>query len=105
MAWFRNHYECDECGAKWTDEWSCMCDDDCRQCGARHMSPHNSDDLTEIIEERGSDFVVLRSPNTAEHLPAYFEIGKFTTHEQAAAFLADSTEEWAEQVRPHQFAQ
>jgi predicted nucleic acid-binding Zn-ribbon protein len=52
MAWFRNYYKCVRCGSEWTDEWSCMCDDDCRQCGARHMSPYNSDDLTEIVRER-----------------------------------------------------
>jgi hypothetical protein len=59
------------------------------------MSPNESDDLTEIIEERGSEFLVLRSPDTAEHLPDYYEVGKFATHEQAAAHLAESTEEWA----------
>jgi len=65
-----------------------MCDDDCRRCGARHMSPHQSDDLTEIIEARGAEFVVLRSPDTAEHLPDYSEIAKFSTREQAEAYLA-----------------
>ena len=87
MAWFRNHYKCACCGSVWTDEWSCMCDDDCRRCGARHMSPYESDDLTEIIEARGAEFVVLRSPDTAEHLPDYSEIAKFSTNEQAEAYL------------------
>lgn len=43
---FLNYYECDRCGHKWQDEWSCTCDDDCPKCGARHMSPYNSDDLS-----------------------------------------------------------
>ena len=43
-AWFRNFYKCAECGRKWTDEWSAMCDDDCPHCGARHMSPYKSTD-------------------------------------------------------------
>ncbi|MFN3348765.1 hypothetical protein [Pseudorhodoplanes sp.] len=77
MAWFLNHYECDRCGYGWTDEWSCMCDDDCPRCGARHMSPSDSDDLTKIIEPRESAFVVLCSPETAEHDPDYRELGTF----------------------------
>jgi hypothetical protein len=64
-----------------------MCDDDCPHCGARHMSPFHSEDLTEIIEERGPTFVVLRSPDTAEHTPSYVEVGNFETRAQAAAYL------------------
>jgi predicted nucleic acid-binding Zn-ribbon protein len=92
MAWFRNYYKCANCGSKWKDEWSCMCDDDCRRCGARHMSPYESDDLTDIVEERGREFVVLRSPKSAEHVPDYLEIAKFSTLEQAESYL-----EWLDQ--------
>lgn len=42
---FRNYYRCARCGHEWTDEWSAMCDDDCPQCGARHMSPYRSEDM------------------------------------------------------------
>jgi DNA-directed RNA polymerase subunit RPC12/RpoP len=45
MAWFRNHYRCARCGHEWSDEWSATCDDDCPNCGARHMSPYKSDDI------------------------------------------------------------
>jgi hypothetical protein len=88
MAWFLNHYECDECEKEWTDEWSCMCDDDCPHCGARHMSPHESEELTHVIEQDGSQFVVLWSPETAEHDPDYRELGRFPTQAEAEAFLA-----------------
>jgi len=44
MALFRNFYRCYECGHEWTDVWSATCDDDCSQCGARHMSPYKSED-------------------------------------------------------------
>ena len=88
MAWFRNHYTCARCHTDWTDEWSCMCDDDCPHCGARHMSPHESDDLTEVIEASDGAFIVLWSPETAEHDPAYCELGRFPTRPQAEAFLA-----------------
>ena len=50
MAWFLNVYRCDRCKRIWTDEWSCMCDDDCPHCGARHMSPCHSEDMTEFID-------------------------------------------------------
>jgi DNA-directed RNA polymerase subunit RPC12/RpoP len=87
MAWFLNYYRCAECGSGWKDEWSCMCDDDCPYCGARHMSPEKSDDLTEVIRRRGDTFVILRSPRGAEHSPEYLEIAKFSTREEAEAFL------------------
>ena len=74
MAWFRNYYVCESCGWEWTDEWSSTSDDDCPDCGARHMSPYESDDLTEVVEQRDGKFVALRSPESAEHVPDYQEI-------------------------------
>jgi hypothetical protein len=88
MAWFLNHYKCARCNRRWTDEWSCMCDDDCPHCGARHMSPCKSDDLTHVIEKDGDKFTVLWSPETAEYDPDYRELGTFRTRLQAEAFLA-----------------
>lgn len=87
MAWFRNYYLCDRCDSTWEDEWSCMCDDDCPHCGARHMTPFKSHDLTELILREGRKFVVLWSPETAEHDPAYRELGRFATRREAEAFL------------------
>jgi hypothetical protein len=66
-----------------------MCDDDCPACGARHMSPDDSDDLTEMIARRGEEFVVLRSPDTAECTPDYREVAVFPTFEAAEASLDD----------------
>jgi LmbE family N-acetylglucosaminyl deacetylase len=88
MAWYRNFYECAHCGAEWEDEWSCMCDDDCPDCGARHMSPYDADELTEIISEEAGQFVVLWSPETAGHDADYRELGRFATRADAEAFLA-----------------
>lgn len=87
MAWFLNHYKCARCGSDWTDEWSCMCDDDCPHCGARHMSPTESDDLTAIVEPEGDEFLVLESPDSAEHDPDYGEIGRFRSRQDAEDFL------------------
>jgi predicted nucleic acid-binding Zn-ribbon protein len=42
---FRNFYRCERCGHTWTDVWSATCDDDCPHCGARHMSPYQSEDV------------------------------------------------------------
>ena len=52
------------------------------------MSPYESDDLTEIIEEHEGKFIVLRSPDTAEHASSYDEIASFSTMEEAEAYLA-----------------
>ena len=51
MAWFRNYYKCERCGSHWADEWSATCDDDCPRCGARHMSPYESEDVEEGEDE------------------------------------------------------
>ncbi len=87
MAWFLNLYKCAKCRRRWTGEWSCMCDDDCPHCGARHMSPYQSEDLTVVVEQEGSEFVVLESPETAEHDPDYRELGRFATEADAAKFV------------------
>jgi len=38
-----NHYCCPECDHEWADEWSCAADDDCVNCGARHITPYFSE--------------------------------------------------------------
>ena len=87
MAWFHNYYVCGRCDRTWEDQWSCTCDDDCPHCGARHMSPFKSDDLTEVILREGKKFIVLWSPETAGHDPDYRELGRFATRREAEAFL------------------
>lgn len=88
MAWFRNHYSCEQCNGTWSDEWSCMCDDDCPFWGARHMSPYKSNDLTEVVQRDGDKYVALVSPETAEYDPDYRKLGSFPTRAVAKAFLA-----------------
>jgi hypothetical protein len=88
MAWFLNNYTCYRCDKDWSDAWSCTCDDDCPYCGARHSTPVDSDDLTVVVETDGSEFVVLRPPDTAEHDPDYREVGRFPTRVMAEEFLA-----------------
>jgi predicted nucleic acid-binding Zn-ribbon protein len=88
MACFLNNYTCYRCGEDWSDAWSCMCDDECPHCGARDATAVNSDDLTLVVVPDGSEFVVLHSPDTAEHDPDYREVGRFPTREQAQEFLA-----------------
>lgn len=90
MAWFLNHYICARCYRRWSNDWSCMCDDDCPHCGARHTSPDKSDDLTSIIMRENDAFAVLVSPAEAEHDPAYQRIARFPTYAEAEAFQ-DST--------------
>lgn len=87
MAWYRNYYKCARCQYEWQDEWSCNCDDDCPHCDARHVSPHEADDLTEIIEQDGDELIVRRSPQTAGHYPDYRDLARFATLAEAEAFL------------------
>lgn len=87
MAWFRNHYECYRCDQVWDDEWSCEVDDDCPHCGARHTSPFESEDLTYIIDDEGTHFVVLKSPDEAEDAPAYREVIRFLSKSWAEAYI------------------
>jgi hypothetical protein len=51
------------------------------------MSPFDSENLTELVEQDGNEFVAIRSPNTAEHDPDYRELGRFSTHGEAEEFL------------------
>jgi hypothetical protein len=90
MAWFLNFYRCARCKRIWTDERSCTCDDECPHCGARDMSPFDTEDLTSLIEEEDKAFVVFLSPETAEHKPNYRELGRFKTREEAEEFLASA---------------
>ncbi|WP_316194242.1 hypothetical protein [Bradyrhizobium sp. SZCCHNRI3052] len=90
MAWFLNFYRCERCAQAWTDEWSCMCDDECPHCGARDMSPSWSEDLTELILRNEDCFVVLRSADDAEDEPSYEELGRFSSRAKAEEFLAAS---------------
>jgi hypothetical protein len=51
------------------------------------MRPYDSDDLTEIIEEREGQFLVYRSLVSAGHYPNYERIAKFPTLTQAKMYL------------------
>ena len=44
MPDFINHYRCPRCQNEWSDRWSATCDEDCPNCGLRHISPYRSDD-------------------------------------------------------------
>lgn len=41
---FRNYYRCPGCGHEWDDVWDGQPDDDCPNCGKRHISPYTSED-------------------------------------------------------------
>lgn len=49
MAWFLNHYRCEECNVDWSDEWDATCDDECPECGVSY-TPVSSDDLPDEEE-------------------------------------------------------
>ena len=55
------------------------------------MSPFDSENLSELIEQDGNEFVAIRSSRSAEHDPDYQEVGRFPTLEAAEEFLASMT--------------
>lgn len=40
-----NHYLCPMCDHEWSDTWSCAVDDDCPECGARAITPYDSEEV------------------------------------------------------------
>jgi hypothetical protein len=54
------------------------------------MSPFDSENLTELIEQDGSEYVAIRSSRSAEHDPDYREVGRFPNRETAEEFLAST---------------
>jgi len=48
--WYENRYDCSECNAAWTDEWSCMCNDRCPECDCE-TQPTSSIDLSQPLTE------------------------------------------------------
>ncbi len=87
MAWYLKHYECDQCGCTWTDEWSCACNDRCPSCNAE-IEPYEDENLTYVVEPLPDGmFVVLFSPPSAESSPDYRPIGTFFTETGARVFI------------------
>lgn len=41
---FLNHYKCPNCSSEWSVKWECQVDDECGECGTRHVSPYASED-------------------------------------------------------------
>jgi hypothetical protein len=56
----------------------------------RDMTPFNSEDLTELVEQDGDEFVATHSPDSAEHDPDYRELGRFPTRAEAEECLASA---------------
>jgi hypothetical protein len=52
------------------------------------MSPYESTDLTDIVVIEENAYVVLRSPETADHRPKYVELARFPSMAEAMAFIA-----------------
>jgi hypothetical protein len=94
MAWCLKYYECSGCGTKWTDEWSCACNDRCPNCDTE-TEPYDDKDLTYVVEPSpAGTFAVMFSPDGAEDSPDYEPIGVFSTRERALAFLTLRLADW-----------
>lgn len=40
-----NYYKCPNCGEEWEDEWDCEVEDECPNCGTRHITPYKSEEV------------------------------------------------------------
>ncbi len=87
MAWCLKYYECSRCSTKWTDEWSCACNDRCPSCRTE-TEPYDDEDLSYIVRPvaRGK-FEVAFSPESAESAPKYKPIAVFDKESDALAFV------------------
>ena len=56
------------------------------------MSPSCSEDLSEVIDQRDDEFIVLRSSDSAEDKPDYEEVASFSSLEAAEAFLGATSQ-------------
>jgi hypothetical protein len=79
---------------KWTDEWSCTCNDRCPKCRAE-IEPYDDVDLTYIVAPGAKGmFTVLFTPDTIEIVPRYEAIGILerteTLHSRRGLFLASA---------------
>ena len=51
------------------------------------MTPYDSDDLTGVIEQQDGEFIVFRSPDTAEDNPCYEEVDRFDNLNAASVYV------------------
>jgi hypothetical protein len=87
MTWILKYYRCSECGTRWTDEWSCACNDRCPKCDTE-TEPFDDEDLSYVIVPRSDGtFAVMFSPDGAEASPDYVPIGVFTSRHDALAHI------------------
>lgn len=86
MAWFLKYYRHSKCRAAWSDEWSCPCNERCPKCDAE-IEPYDWDNLSVVVQQTRdrAGWLVLVSPNSAEHKPNYVET-VFATREEANDF-------------------
>jgi len=95
MACFINHYKCPQCGHTWCDEWSATCDNDCPNCGARHISPYKSDDgqpePLDILRDLAETY--RRINGTCETLSADDKLALLLAHEDAVFALFEGVDD------------
>ena len=41
---YLNFYKCPRCNFSWKDKYECAVDDDCSNCGNRHITPYKTED-------------------------------------------------------------
>jgi len=63
VRWYENSYLCPKCNSRWTDEWSCTCNDRCPVCDLE-SSPTSSRDLSRgLLPEEFELASLIASPS------------------------------------------
>ena len=87
MAWYLNLYRCYRCDADGPINGRACATTNARIAALGICRPTTAR-IWRDSEHDGKEFVVFRSPDTAEHDPAYREVRRFPSREKALEFLS-----------------
>ena len=73
VEWYEKHYHCSECGAEWTDEWTCACNDRCPGCNVE-TEPATYVDLSRPLIKTDFEYAARRlaAKGNLEHPSSQF---------------------------------
>lgn len=96
-AKFLNHYRC-PCGAEWSDEWSCMCNDLCPVCD-KEIEPYDSEDLSTTVCEVDNEDPEFFSVYAHRKEGGVECVGDFGTHDLATQYAGELAQKYGWMVR------
>lgn len=108
MNKFLNYYKCTACDEEWSDEHSAQPDDDCANCGERHISPYHSEDLEDDNFDEAAaaaDAAAASEKRRAEEQAKYGAVAYAIPDNEAAIYhaMADAIARYDAAVIAHGF--